>query len=374
MTTEVVSGSKGKVNGHAPEGSNGEAKVVAAPPLPSAFSGKGGTLFKCDENKVKIGDFDKGCKLEDGDPLKNARRSLSADSLEIEGLAASLDETNSDVVTTVVMRGEDPWILKGARRTIATRLVNERRKKDGRPALNYYVIVESGDPQKLAASGFADDFNRFDTPPMVQAREFERVMKAFGWKPSKLAALTGQTAQTIKNVVSLLKLSPDLQKAVEKGELGTTAAYKLATAAPAKQAEAFDILKSSGNGKMRAVDATAAVARAKSTEAKPEAKPNGKAEAKPASKPAQKPTGVAPQNVAPTASQWRKLLAAIQRGEKGAEAEDGVIAPKDPDFVRVRQAIKEDPALFIRVATGDVSVSKVPGLKKCFAWVGVELA
>jgi len=130
----------------------------------------------------------------------------------------------------VVRDGDRVVVLDGRRSTRAARMVWAEQAKAGVP------VAERVTVRVLIRRGTAEDLFRFNVDshkkkpltPMQRARMILKHFSCTGEDMKKTAEAFGVTTQTIKNMSSLIDLAPDVQRAVDKGELPIREAIKLA--------------------------------------------------------------------------------------------------------------------------------------------------
>lgn len=336
---------------------------------------EGGKLYRIDPRKAVIAGHDPDRTVAVTDPVFDERASLTDEQLNIDALATSLDASNEDVLVEGVVRDGEVWILAGRRRTRASRKVWAKREKAGKETPNYFVVIRSGNADKLAAAAFVENFGRVDDPPILLANKIKRHMDSRGWDIKFIAALMSATTQTVKNTLSLLKLCPELQNAVESDAISTSVGYELARLSHEKQLIALHELQEAAKknaGKIRKIDATVAVARAKGVD--PEDltdededpadssisdEDGGGKKKKKAKKSETESKG--PNYEPISASAIRRLLRAIDNGEI-------------TDTDKLNSIKKCDSWVLLQVIAGVKHINQVPGLAACLNWAGVKRA
>ncbi len=101
-------------------------------------------------------------------------------------------------------------LVAGERRWIAS----QRAGRATIPA----VVAALSDTQAMEAT-IVENLQRADLNPMEQARAFDRLGREFHLTQEQMAVRTGKDRATISNFLRLLRLPPDLQGAVEIGNL-----------------------------------------------------------------------------------------------------------------------------------------------------------
>lgn len=230
----------------------GPIEVVAKPAKPAKDESKMRLVY-LNPHDVIIGGLD--VVIDESDPLFDERAGLSDADADIDGIAASISATDDAVIVDGVLRGDKVWIKKGRRRTRGTRRVHDARKKKGLPPPVYGVLVSAEtDAATTRLSVFAENYNRMDTPELLQAQAMRRLMAQDGYDHRKLAAVTNKTVQSVKNILSLLNLAEPIQRKVANGTLGPAAAYKIAEIFTPVKAPRIDP-KASDAEKAKAIEA-----------------------------------------------------------------------------------------------------------------------
>lgn len=80
------------------------------------------------------------------------------------------------------------------------------------------VVAVLSDAQAMEAT-IVENLQRADLNPMEQARAFDRLGREFHLTQEQMAVRTGKDRATVSNFLRLLRLPPELQGAVEAGEL-----------------------------------------------------------------------------------------------------------------------------------------------------------
>jgi ParB-like chromosome segregation protein Spo0J len=137
----------------------------------------------------------------------------------------------------VVRDGDRVVVLDGRRSTRAARMVWAEQAKAGVAAgdrVSVRVLVRRGSPEELFRYN-VDSHKKKPLTPMQRARMILKHFSCTGEDMKKTAEAFGVTTQTIKNMSSLVDLAPDVQRAVDKGELPIREAIKLADMPRAEQ-------------------------------------------------------------------------------------------------------------------------------------------
>jgi hypothetical protein len=124
--------------------------------------------------------------------------------------------------------GDSVIMLEGRRRVTAARIIYDEQKKAGVPEaerITVRVNVRRGTPLQLFGFNVGSE-NRKERTPMQRAALMMKAQQ-FGADNAALATMFNCSTQTVKNMLSLLDLASDVQRAVDKGELPIREAIKL---------------------------------------------------------------------------------------------------------------------------------------------------
>jgi len=339
---------------------------------------RGPSLYKLDPYKVIVPQIDAPIAVTD--PLYDERALLSITELRIKELAAQIMASKRCLPIDFVTRDGDPWTVAGRRRTLAMRLVWDQCAKEGVAPPDFFGRKVGGSADDLATASFIENMGRFDSPPMTLAHTVAREMESRDWDLAFVAAMMGETQQSVKNLLSLLKLDPRVQAAISDGKVGPTVGYELARAKPAQQIETLEKLLSTGK-KVRATDARLAVQNLpqlpaggvvegvfEGDEDSPKDSPKDMSEdtvrggkkakkvkaKKAAAKPEPEPSS---KYEPPTAAQARRLLAKVRSGDYSVKEDD----------------LDENVLKMLRLMAGELTVRGVPGLYQAFKETGIAL-
>ncbi|MFJ4413014.1 ParB/RepB/Spo0J family partition protein [Streptomyces sp. NPDC088925] len=98
------------------------------------------------------------------------------------------------------------------------------------------VVVNETDDLRAFKASVSENLNREDMLPLEEARAFRRIMKEEeGATEATVAADFGKTVPFVKQRLALLRLTPELAKHVDAGDIGTQAGVKLADLTEANQ-------------------------------------------------------------------------------------------------------------------------------------------
>ncbi len=141
--------------------------------------------------------------------------------------AAALDQLAASVAEHGVLQ---PLLVSddGAGRYIL--IAGERRwraaKRAGLTSVPA-VIRERLDERGALELALVENIQRRDLTPLEEARAFEQLRTAAGLSQAEIAHRVGRDRSSVANALRLLKLPPEIQEMVERGELGASHARTL---------------------------------------------------------------------------------------------------------------------------------------------------
>ena len=166
-----------------------------------------------------------------GQPRKNfneAELRELADSIAEHGIIQpiiampSLEDTPSP-------EGDGSYIIiAGERRTRAARLAGLSEVP---------VIIREYSDQKRMEVSLIENIQRSDLNPIEEAAAYKNLMDFSGISQDELAVRVGKNRSTVANALRLLKLSADVQKSLETGEISPGHARALLSVTDKKQRE-----------------------------------------------------------------------------------------------------------------------------------------
>lgn len=165
-------------------------------------------------------------------------------------LIASIDEQG--VLEPVIVRrnGEIDGVVNvevvcGRQRVRAVRVINKRRIGTARPQMQVYAMVVRGtDAEMVMMMAAENEVRRADTP-MVRAAKMGRAAK-FGATEQQIAVSFGVPRSAVKSMLTLLDLSPVVQREVDSGALPLSTALEFAKAPRETQPAKLAALKAVG--------------------------------------------------------------------------------------------------------------------------------
>ena len=167
---------------------------------------------------------------------------------EVAGLAQSLSTVGQLQPALVVARdtylsaypdqaanlGPAPWVVVvGNRRLAAARL-------GGREALDVRVVTTLGTAEALDDAILIENIQRQDLPPLLEAERLKARLDRPRETTRSVASAIGKSHMYVQQRVDLLKLIPELQAALSRGELNLKTGRALAVLDTAEQRRALD--------------------------------------------------------------------------------------------------------------------------------------
>ena len=185
---------------------------------------------------------------EEGHPLYDVRATAPLD----EGFV--LNVKRYGVLEPVLFRknpetGENE-VIDGRNRTRAAARANEMLLEEGgRSAVLIRVpaIPKRSDDALAAAIMVLTNEQRKDDAPLNRARKIQRLID-LGMSTDEIRVVLGCSPKSVRNQLSLLECTKDLQRAVESGRIGVNAGYELARLPPQEQREKVVAMIAAGGG------------------------------------------------------------------------------------------------------------------------------
>lgn len=159
-------------------------------------------------------------------------------------LVASIYAHGVQQLVKVTGRGERLYVVDGRQRVRHAREANRQRVAEGLPPMRVNVEVISpdgandGEEQRSLwiTAKVANSF-RLEDGPMRKAVNAKAAMSKFGLTAEEVAAAEGVALATMRQYLSLLRLDPAMQEAVEQGKITPTAAAGLVAMPASEQCE-----------------------------------------------------------------------------------------------------------------------------------------
>lgn len=155
-------------------------------------------------------------------------------------LAESIKQYGILQPLVVTPHGQDKYvIIAGERRWRAAQIAGEAKVP---------VIVRTTKELERLEIALVENVQRVDLSPLEQAASIERLHQQFSMTYEAIAKRLAKASSTVNNIVRLLQLPEDAQKALEAGEIfeGHARAILSLKDQPEKQAELLASIKRSG--------------------------------------------------------------------------------------------------------------------------------
>ncbi len=188
----------------------------------TAFDASRSNLYNINPDDIII----IGLDTEDGPehPLYDERVKLPLD----EALVLNIMHLGKVIEPiTVRKNGQNAEVVVGRQRVRCAREANKRLKKQGCEPVYVPSIFERGDDGRMFGFMISENEIRRADSLLIKAQKLQRYL-GLGHSVEDAAVTFGVTPAAIRNWQSLLDLSKDVQKMVERGEISASAASKLA--------------------------------------------------------------------------------------------------------------------------------------------------
>jgi ParB family chromosome partitioning protein len=129
---------------------------------------------------------------------------------ELKELANSIREHGIIEPIIVQKNGDDYTIIAGERRYRAALMAGLKEV----PAL-----VRSYSPESRLEIALIENIQRTDLNPIEEARAYKNLMELTGLSQDSVAAKVGKNRSTVANALRLLRLPPQIQESLERGEI-----------------------------------------------------------------------------------------------------------------------------------------------------------
>lgn len=191
--------------------------------------------------------------LLDADP-KQPRRSINK--LDIDQLQASIERLGQLQPIVVYRNGPRFCIVDGHCRALAIGRI-------GGMKVAALVLDKRPAPNELLLTQYSANCMRVDLTPMEKAKALSRLQKLNGWSNAELAGQLKMSKSQVTQLLSYLKLPPEIQKQLDDGKLAGSTAYAISRAPD--EATRNDLLTQATNGTLKRDEASRRVNRKAST-------------------------------------------------------------------------------------------------------------
>ncbi len=188
--------------------------------------------FAVAEAKDRIVDLDVGAIRPNPD---QPRTYFNED--EIEGLAESIRSVG--LIQPIVVRrdGESYCVVAGERRLRASKLAGLQKIKS--------IVIRANEEENLTLA-LIENIQRTDLDPIEEAKAYRLLINRFRLKQQDVAQRVGKDRATIANLVRLLSLPEQMQRAVSEGRMSVGHAKVLLALPPERQNALFNEILDKG--------------------------------------------------------------------------------------------------------------------------------
>jgi ParB family chromosome partitioning protein len=141
------------------------------------------------------------------------RLSRGVEAMKLEELAASIREhgiLQPLIVTRTTGAGAPFTLVAGERRWRAAQLAG---------LAHVPVLIKDVAPQQMLEIALIENIQRSDLSPLEEAAAYQQLINDFGLTQDQVAERVGKSRVTITNIVRLLKLPGQIQKALMEGSI-----------------------------------------------------------------------------------------------------------------------------------------------------------
>lgn len=174
-------------------------------------------------------------------PLYDKRVEMPLDDDYIE----SIVEFGVRKIIEVRKNGDRLEVVDGRRRTRGAIEANKRRAERNLPALSVRVVLERGTDEEMDLLMVLGNRGRVDDDPVTLAEKASRLVSKVGEERTALALCTN--VRTLRSILQVLDLSPDVRAKIQAGEVKYSAAIQLADLPREEQGEALAEAQASGD-------------------------------------------------------------------------------------------------------------------------------
>lgn len=169
---------------------------------------------------------------------------------------------------TVRKNGDRPEVVAGRRRVVHAREAARRQAEAGEETVRIPATVKRGDDGHVLGLSRSENAIRRGDTALSKAKQTARLLD-FGKTEEDAAVYFGVTVQTINAWLKLLDTAPEVQKAVQAGKLGATAAAKLSSLSRAEQKAKLAEMQAEGKPTTQKATVAAKQARGKTATSAP---------------------------------------------------------------------------------------------------------
>ena len=190
-----------------------------------------GTVFMIQPSRLKLVD-------DPHHPLYDERVKLPLD----EAFVRNIGYYGIREPVLIAKEGDDLLVVAGRQRVRAALTLNSMLAAQGKVELLVPCLLQRGDEADLLGIAVSENEQRQADTPFCRARKAQRMLAMVG-SPGVVAIAFGVSEKTLEQWLSLLTLAPAVRKAIEAGELSSSAALRLVGRSAEEQIAALEELK-----------------------------------------------------------------------------------------------------------------------------------
>jgi len=156
---------------------------------------------------------------------------------EIEGLAESIRSVGLIQPIVVRREGEAYYVVAGERRLRASKSAGLQKIKS--------IVIRANEEENLTLA-LIENIQRTDLDPIEEAKAYRLLINRFRLKQHDVAQRVGKDRATVSNLMRLLSLPEQMQRAVSEGRISVGHAKVLLGLPPERQNELFNEILDKG--------------------------------------------------------------------------------------------------------------------------------
>lgn len=145
---------------------------------------------------------------------------------------------------TVTRRDGKAVVVNGRTRVRAAIIANRRLVEQGKEPIQVPAVTASDEDDDLFGLMISLNEQRHDDGPLTKAKKAARMLELCGGNRAKVCVAFGITGPTLSNWLKVFDLAPAVKKALDRGDLGMTAASALAELPKEEQEKAMETVAS----------------------------------------------------------------------------------------------------------------------------------
>ncbi len=156
---------------------------------------------------------------------------------EIEGLAESIRSVGLIQPIVVRREGEGYYVVAGERRLRASKLAGLQKIRS--------IVIRANEEENLTLA-LIENIQRTDLDPIEEAKAYRLLISRFRLKQQDVAQRVGKDRATVANLMRLLSLPEQMQRAVSEGRISVGHAKVLLALPPERQNALFNEILDKG--------------------------------------------------------------------------------------------------------------------------------